>query len=275
LPLLFRVTAGGRRLLPRAGVTLLHRSIIARPLRRALAIAAPVGARQVTVCGGQLLGATLHVDLAREKYYWLGTHEERVQETLARLVRPGFVVYDIGAHIGFFSLLCSRLAGSSGRVFAFEPRAENIARLEKNVEANAAGNVEVVPAAASDRSGEASFAMHDSTLEGYLVPDGDASATRVRTESVDALVAGGMAPPDKIDVEGAEAAVVRGAARTIDAHRPLLLIEVHSPKAGRGVAAAMPCRYLFRDIDTGAEFAGPLAPAHYLARPAAGRKGAA
>jgi FkbM family methyltransferase len=272
LPLIFRVTAGGRRLLPQAGVTLLHRSIVARPLRRVLASAAPAGPRQVTVCGGQMKGVTLHVDLAREKYYWLGTHEERIQEALARLVRPGFVVYDIGAHIGFFSLLCSRLAGGSGRVFAFEPRAENIARLKINIQANAARNVEVVAAAASDSTGEAAFAMHESTLEGALVPDGDASAVRVRTESVDALVAGGMPPPDliKVDVEGAEAAVIRGAARTIDAHRPLMLLEVHSAEAGRGVAAAMPCRYVFRDIDTGMEFAEPLAAAHYLAQPVAG-----
>ena len=276
LPLIFRVTASGRRLLPRAGVTLLHRSIIARPLRRALVSAAPAGARQVTVCGGRMEGATLHIDLSREKYYWLGTHEERVQEALARLVRPGFVVYDIGAHIGFFSLLCGRLAGGSGRVFAFEPRAENIARLRNNIQANAARNVEVVAAAASDSTGEASFAMHESTLEGYLVPDGDASAVRVRTESVDSLVAGGMPPPDlmKVDVEGAEAAVIRGAARTIDAHRPLMLLEVHSVEAGRAVAAAMPRRYLFRDIGTGRDFAEPLAPAHYVAQPVGGRDGA-
>ncbi len=83
-----------------------------------------------------------------------------------------------------------------------------------------------------------------------------ASAVRVRTETIDALVGGGMAAPDfiKIDVEGAEGAVIRGAARTIDAQRPMMLIEVHSPEAGREVAAAMPCRYTFqrhRDGDRG------------------------
>jgi hypothetical protein len=101
---------------------------------------------------------------------------------------------------------------------------------------------------------------------------GAISAARVRTETIDALVAAGMAPPDlmKIDVEGAEAAVIRGAARTIEAHRPLMLIEVHSAEAGRGVAAALPCGYVFRDIAKGNEVAEPLTPAHYLARPLAG-----
>ena len=81
-----------------------------------------------------------------------------------------------------------------------------------------------------------------------------------------------MAPPDlmKIDVEGAEGAVIRGAARTIDAHRPVLLIEVHSRDAGREVADAMPCRYTFRDLATGIETGSPELPAHYLARPVVG-----
>lgn len=272
LPLIFRVAAGGRRLLPHAGVRLLHRSPIARPLRRALSGAAPAGAQPVAVCGGRLKGATLLVDLSCEKYYWLGTHEERVQDVLAEHVRPGSVVYDIGAHAGFFTLLCSRLAGAEGRVYAFEPRRENIERLRRNIEANDAANVRIVPAAASDRTGEAAFVLHASTLEGSLALSGEPAAARVRTETVDALVSGGMAPPDfiKIDVEGAEGAVIRGAVRTIDAQRPLLLIEVHSPEAGREVAAAMPCRYTYEDIETEIEAGEPLAPSHYLARPVVG-----
>ena len=74
----------------------------------------------------------------------------------------------------------------------------------------------------------------------------------------------------KVDVEGAEGAVIRGAARTIDAERPLMLIEVHSVEAGREVAAAMPCPYTFQDIATGIEAGAPGAPAHYLARPVVG-----
>jgi FkbM family methyltransferase len=166
-------------------------------------------------------------------------------------------------------LLCSQLTGETGRVFAFEPRAENAERLKRNIDVNGVTNVDVVAAAVSDSTGKASFVMHQSTLEGHLVVNGEASASQVRTETIDGLVAAGMAPPDlmKIDVEGAEAAVIRGASRTIDRHRPLLLIEVHSAEAGRDVAAAMPCRYMFRDIETGTEAGELLTPGHYLARP--------
>jgi hypothetical protein len=114
--------------------------------------------------------------------------------------------------------------------------------------------------------------MHASTLEGRLAANGEMSAAAVRTEPIDALVRDGMAPPNlmKIDVEGAEGAVIRGAARTIDAHRPVMLLEVHSVEAGREVADAMPCPYTFEDIETGIEAGAPDVPAHYLARPVVG-----
>jgi FkbM family methyltransferase len=271
-PLIFRVASAGRRLLPRHGVSLVQRSPAASRLRRMLSDHAPEGVRCVEVCGGRLKGASMYVDLSCEKYYWLGTHEEPVQAALAAQVRPGFIVYDVGAHVGFFTLLASRLAGDGGRVYAFEPRPDNVERLRRNVEANRAKNVEVIAAAASDREGDAAFVMSDSTLEGRLAGPAVRSAATVRTATIDALARDRLAPPDliKIDVEGAEGAVIRGAARTIDLHRPALLIEVHSRDAGREVADALPCAYTFRDLDTGIESVAPESPAHYLALPVVG-----
>ena len=271
-PLIFRVAASGRRLLPRAGVSLVRRSPAASRLRRILSDAAPEGVRCVEICGGRLRGVSLFVDLSCEKYYWLGTHEELVQDALAAQIGAGFTVYDVGAHIGFFTLLASRRTGGGGRVYAFEPRPDNVERLRRNIDANAARNVEVVAVAASDRDGDAAFIMHESTLEGRLADATERSAASVRTATIDGLVRDGMAPPDliKMDVEGAEGAVIRGAARTIDAHRPALLIEVHSRDAGRDVANAMPCRYTFRDLATGIEIGAPELPAHYLALPVVG-----
>jgi FkbM family methyltransferase len=268
LPLLFRITASGRRLMPAAGVSLLHRSPIARPLRRLLVGAAPAGVQSVRVCGGLLEGATLLVDLSCEKYYWLGTHEERVQRVLAEHIRAGATVYDIGAHVGFFALLCARLVGPAGAVYAFEPRADNVDRLRRNIAINGSDNIRVVPAAVSDRRGDMAFVLDKSTLEGHLAIADGAGGARVRTETVDSVVADGMPPPDflKIDVEGAEAAVIRGAAKTIVSRRPLVLVEVHSAQAGRDVIDALPCSYTFRDIATGAEIAGPLPTGHYVGR---------
>ncbi len=271
-PLLFRVAATGRRLLPRRGVTLVRRSPAASRLRRMLSDHAPEGVRCVEVCGGRLKGASLYVDLSCEKYYWLGTHEELVQDAMAAQTGAGFTVYDVGAHTGFFTLLASQLAGDGGRVYAFEPRPDNVERLRRNMWVNDARNVEVIAVAASDRDGEAAFVMHESTLEGRLADATEDSTATVRTATIDALARDAMAAPDliKIDVEGAEGAVIRGAARTIDAHRPVLIIEVHSAEAGREVADAMPCKYTFRDLATGIETGAPEIAAHYLALPVVG-----
>ncbi len=270
LSLLYRATASARRVLGGRGTRWLYGTPLMAPLRGVLRACAPGGTTMVEVCYGRLRGARMLVDLSCEKYYWLGTHEEHVQALLAEHVRAGMTVYDIGAHIGFFSLQCAQLVGPRGHVYAFEPRVENAERLRANAKANGATNIDVRPLAVSDASGEAAFVTHESSLEGCLAQDGAASSVSVRTESIDALVRDGMPPPDfiKIDVEGAEDRVIRGAARTIARHRPVMLIEIHTPEAGRGVVEALPCGYVFRDVETRLAVGPSLAAAHYLAWPA-------
>ena len=272
LPLLYRLAAGGRRVLGTSGASLVGRSAIAKPLRAALLRRAPAGVAMVDVCGGRLRGTRMLVDLSCEKYYWLGTHEPHVQDWLAANIAAGSVVYDIGAHVGFFTLLCSALAGPTGSVRAFEPRLENIDRLAANLRANDVRNVRVVEAAASDGEGEAAFIVDDSTLEGRLGDRGDSRSVRVATTTVDVCVAGGMPAPDvlKIDVEGAEGAVIRGAAEAIARHGPTLLVEVHSAAAGAEVVDALPRAYDFVSVETGKHAGLPLPAGHYAARPAGG-----
>lgn len=275
LPLLFRLAAAGDRMLAGQAVRLIKHSPVAAPVRRALAGAAPAAPTLVAVRGGRLRGLRMLVDLSREKYYWLGTHEEPVQAWLAAHVRPGFTVYDVGAHAGFFTLLCARLAGPAGRIVAFEPRAENVERLRANASANGFANIEIDARAVSDRPGEAAFTLVSSTLEGRLAADGDPADARVPATTIDACVGAGMLAPDviKVDVEGAEGAVIRGAARTIASRRPLLVLEVHSADAGREVAAALPCAYEFEDLASGQPASWPLPAGHFAGRLAVSRGG--
>lgn len=267
LPLTFRAISTARGLLRGPAGRLA--SPLAPLVRAVLNRRAPNGHSLVRVSAGPLTGARMYVDLTCEKYYWLGTHEEEVQRMLADTVRPGFVAYDAGAHAGFFTLLLSRLVTESGRVHAFEPRPENVERLRATVRANHAQNVDIHPVALNDHPGEAAFVMSSSTLQGALAADGIASAARVWTDTIDGLVRDGMTPPDivKIDVEGTEGAVIRGAERTIELHRPLLLIEVHSQDAGREVMGALPCPYEFRTPQGGRVESMEIA-GHYLACPA-------
>lgn len=266
---MYRFAGGARRALGASGTRRLARSPIARPLRRALNGDAPDGPRIVEVVGGALRGARLSVDLATEKYYWLGTHEPKVQALLSREVRRGDVCWDIGAHAGFFTMLMARLAGDGGRVYAFEPLDDNVARLEAGVHANGLRNVVVCPTAVGDRTGGVAFATGATSLEGRI---GDGGATAVACLTIDDAVAGGFAPPAliKIDAEGAEDAVIRGARETIARQRPRLLVEVHNDAAGKGVIGALSVAYRFTNITTGDAAPLPLVPGHYFGVPVEG-----
>jgi len=158
---------------------------------------------------------------------WLGTYEWTRQQAMVALVRPGMVVYDLGANVGFYTLLAARLVGADGLVVAFEPLPRNLGYLRRHVALNACGNVMVIEAAVSDRVGEAKLRADDNA-SAHLGADGD---LLVRTLTLDDVVFGqGLRPPTivKVDVEGAELDVLRGAARTLETWRPTLLLSTHS-----------------------------------------------
>src|SRR4051812_5159338 len=87
-----------------------------------------------TIVRGPNKGAKLEVDRTTPNYYWLNeAYEEAVEKTLLELLRPGMRVADVGAHIGFDTILMARAVGESGEVLAFEPDPANMARLKRNV----------------------------------------------------------------------------------------------------------------------------------------------
>jgi FkbM family methyltransferase len=269
------MAAGARRMLGERGTRALYRSPAMRPLRRLLASSAPGDPHLVEVCGGLLCGFRMHVDLACEKYYWLGTHEEPVQRALMAHARPGGVAWDIGAHVGFFSLLLSRAVSTTGRVVTFEPHAQNVERLRANVAANDAWNIEVRGVALGGLVGDARFSVHASSLQGALEacsPTERAGLIKVATTTIDRVVSEGATPPDlvKIDVEGAEGQVIRGGRETIATNRPTMVIEIHSRQAWGEVLDALPVAYRFSDIDSGRDPAR-REPGHYLALPVIAR----
>jgi len=158
---------------------------------------------------------------------WIGTYEASRQRALERLVTPGMVVYDLGANVGFYTLLAARLVGADGLVVAFEPLPRNLHYLRRHVALNACGNVMVIDAAVSDRAGVATLRA-DGSATARLGAGGD---ILVRTLTLDDAVFGqGLRPPAilKMDVEGAELDVLRGAARTLETWRPILLLSTHS-----------------------------------------------
>ena len=158
------------------------------------------------------------------------------------------IAWDVGAHLGFHTLGFASFVGPSGRVVAFEPNSTNRERLEQNLERNAdlAERCEVLACALSDRDGDSSLVISrdiESGASSMSFLDGTTPAVDpgiaggwskvvVPVRTADALVRERHMAPDiiKIDVEGAELLVLRGAEQIIRTSRPLLIVEAHSAK---------------------------------------------
>lgn len=162
---------------------------------------------------------------------WLGLYESSLARLMSQVVRKGSVCFDLGAHTGYYTLVLSRLVGPAGRLVAFEPLPANVALLRKHIEINNLRNVGVIEAAVSDRSGRTFFEEGPTSAMGHVSPD---RGLTVRMVHLDGLVGSGELPtPDfiKVDVEGQEYAVLRGAARLLEHTRPMIFIELHGTEA--------------------------------------------
>jgi FkbM family methyltransferase len=156
-----------------------------------------------------------------------GVYEPHLTRVFERYCHPGMTVVDVGANLGYYSLLASRLVGTSGRVIALEPNSENCRLLLSSLRLNGSTNVELLPVAADVATGWAYYSTHVGSNGGLI--DGDDLLTHpgvvVPTFRLDDLVS---ARVDflKMDVEGAEGRVVRGATRLIERDRPVVTTEL-------------------------------------------------
>jgi FkbM family methyltransferase len=192
-----------------------------------------VGGLEVPVNEPYLHGALKHA----------GTYCPGEAITYQSIIQPGWTVLDIGANIGFFSLTFARSVGPAGRVLAFEPQPTIHDILTRNIEVNAPW-VERFRAIVSDQIGTRPFVdLHNLNADqvawlGSVSVTSTADGIHSRMVDTPALTLDslGLARCDfiKIDVEGHEAAVIRGAAGTISAHAPILSLEAHAADADYG-----------------------------------------
>ena len=180
-----------------------------------------------------------------------GHHERAVQSKLEELLSPGDVVWDVGAHIGFLSLLSARLVGPGGRVLAFEPMAMNRARLVSSIESNGTPNVEVDERALGAKSGDRVLYIGDASATWTLRADrGAKKGLPAYCTTLDEVAASNLAPAlIKIDVEGAEVDVLRGGAQLLADHRPKLLVEFHGAWLLEQALKTLP-RYVVQQVDS-------------------------
>jgi FkbM family methyltransferase len=206
----------------------------------------PQSAGWVRVEAGLAKGLWMRLRFFGEGSYWLGCHEAVVQELLKQFCRPGSVCYDIGAHVGFFSLGLAQCVGPEGKVFAFEPDPENCARLKETMVRNDfEDRVELVEAAVWSRtcSRGIPFRCGSSKAHGGVCADGlapvlaDAETRLVPGISLDDFIRKGNSVPDvvKIDVEGGECEVLKGGEQLFSQSSATLLCEVHHEQATRWI----------------------------------------
>jgi FkbM family methyltransferase len=167
---------------------------------------------------------------------WLG-YEPETSPLFFRLAARAAVMLDVGAHVGFFSLLAGH-ANSHGRVYAFEPLAAAFERLGQNIARNKLSNVEAIAAAVADAAGDLEF-FHAPTSKSipsssslsyeFMAGTADLQKTTVPVMRLDDFVQEkGLERVDliKIDTESTEPAVLVGAHMTLDRHHPNIICEV-------------------------------------------------
>jgi FkbM family methyltransferase len=165
-------------------------------------------------------------------------YESRVFSELAGALFPGATFFDLGASYGLYTLAAARAIGPSGRVFAFEPSAEALASLRDHlVLNNVTDRVETLQAAVSDRSGSVSFFEQDGygtlareiTETGHEYLHGTLRRADVDATTIDEFCGARGVWPDvlKIDVDGAEGKVLRGAVAFFGRRRGVVLLEMH------------------------------------------------
>jgi FkbM family methyltransferase len=212
-------------------------------IRKILNIVAPHGLTSVTVAGGGLAGVKLVLDLQSEKDYWLGSYEPELQAAVRDWMKPGIVVYDVGANIGYLSLLMARQIGDGGRVFAFEALPANVERLRLNLESSGLGEgITVVSAAVVDVERPVKFLVGVSGGMGKA--EGSAGrqqlpykeSIEVQGISLDQFVFEKDNPPPglvKIDIEGGEVLALPGMRRVLHECHPIIFLELHGPEAAQ------------------------------------------
>ena len=144
----------------------------------------------------------------------------------------GTTTFDVGANVGIFSVALARAVGSDGQVVAIEPDPASVRRLRGNLALNSVANARVVEAAANDREGMVELHIADDpaynsvfAIEGRHAQAGTVWVPSVRLDQIWSDLGCPSVSFVKVDVEGAEASVIRGAAVMILTARPALLME--------------------------------------------------
>jgi FkbM family methyltransferase len=205
-------------------------------------------------------GLDLNIDNTQLYQWWnvIGYGGLEIVLLLERLLRPGDVYVDVGANIGFMSLNAARVVGSRGKVLAIEPEPRARERLSRNIAMNGLGNIQVVAKALSDSPGTAVFSV--ATEEGLSRLDngrGDnpcmvlLQRIEVMTTTLDCVidesVNGQPVRFVKMDVEGSELSVLRGATNLLRRGEAIFVFESNAGALAQNGVSLVDINRLFEE----------------------------
>lgn len=149
-------------------------------------------------------------------------------------IKKGDTIFDVGAHVGYYTLLASKSVGKHGRVYAFEPAPDNQSLLQQNLTDNGCANATLVPIAVSNSSGKTKLTLNPLSSGDHSIAKNQSGKTiDVKTTTIDTYVAETKGKPTliKIDVEGAELLVFAGMKRALASeHLKTVFIETSNQK---------------------------------------------
>jgi len=251
--------------LPEEVLQVLKRIPLARSLARTFEPTVPT----ILPLTGLLGGYRMEVGPPYHGMMVYGHYEPAVCQLIQNLIKPGWTVIDVGAHIGYMTLLMARSVGESGRVIAFEPLPENVVSLRKNIALNGLdARVLVEHAAVAEVSGQGYLQLGSTSSQAALGKGKDGIMTRTWSLDEYALARALLRIHFvKIDAEGAEVLVLKGMKEVLARSYPLVLLEIHGDPQARYVVESMPeYGYTLRQVN-GDSSLSPVDPAGCIDHP--------
>lgn len=184
-------------------------------------------------------GVAMKVDISKQMgnaIYWRGAHDWAPIFVLEKYLKKGDTFIDVGANQGEYSLWAARKVGTNGKVISFEPMPQLFGQLTENIRLNEPFQQTILPVklGLSDEKGEVPLYASEDSNEGtntiYTTDKFSIELGKIQLDTLDEQVKKlkiGQVDFLKIDVEGAELQVLKGAINTLKDHRPLLLLEIN------------------------------------------------
>lgn len=211
------------------------------------------------VDAGPARGLKCLVELPADKGIWTGTYERPFASAMSEAITPGDVCYDIGGWRGYFSGVMA--LAKAAQVIVFEPLPDNAERVRSIIDLNPDLPIRLFDCAIGESNGKAKLlvmpesSMAKLTTSLFESTEREIGSIEVDVATLDSLIEGNVIPPPdlvKIDVEGAELSVLKGFSRSLERHKPVLFLEVHSRKLAKLCRDFLATRgYTLRVVETG------------------------